>query len=216
LVHEIGKLGGPELDEAIRREFSAETAAKLIGRDPHDRFNDEPFIWDEDEDPKQLDIGFFLYATEIDWEKGTLQADFLPGSGELSEVFFPDSEFLGTELEDAEFEAFVEGLSFEFSKIEMLLPSIELGHTVGFTPVQHDRRRPIGRPQKWDWEGAMAYVISQAQHPDGLPTGHGAQARIEALISGWFLQQVLEAPSPSQVRQRAAKIMQMLETPIIL
>ena len=130
-------------------------------------------------------------------------------------MFFPDSEFLGTELEEPEFEAVIEGLSFEFSRIEMLLPSIELGQTIGFTTAQHDRRKPVGRPPKWDWEGAMAYVISQAQHPDGLPTGPGAQARIEALISDWFLQQAQEAPSPSQVRQRASKIMQLLETPIM-
>ena len=215
LVQKVGKTCGPELDEAIREEFPPETAVNLIGRDPHDRFYDEPFVWDEHDEPKQLDIGFFLYASEIDWEAGTLKADLLPGSGELSEVFFPDSEFLGTELEEPEFEAVIEGLSFEFSRIEMLLPSIELGQTIGFTTAQHDRRKPVGRPPKWDWEGAMAYVISQAQHPDGLPTGPGAQARIEALISDWFLQQAQEAPSPSQVRQRASKIMQMLETPII-
>lgn len=215
LAQEVGNVSGSELDDAIRNEFIPETAAKLIGRDPHDRFYGEPFVWDEHDEPKQLDTGFFLYASEIDWEAGTLKSDFIPGSGEMSEVFFPDSEFLGTDFEDPEFEVVIEGLSFEFSKIEMLLPSMELGHAAGITMVQNDRRRAVGRPPKWDWEGAMAFVISQAQHPDGLPTGPGAQARIEALISDWFLQQVQETPSPSQVRQRAARIMQMLETPII-
>lgn len=213
LVQEVGKTFGPEMDEAINREFPPETAAKLVGRDPHDRFYDEPYIWDEDEEPRQLDIGFFLYASEIDWENGTLKADLLPSSGELSEVFFPDSEFLGTELEDPEFEAFIEGLSFEFSRIEMLVPSMVLGQGAGFLTAQSERRKPIGRPPKWDWEGAMAYVISLAQHPDGLPTGPGAQAKIESMIADWFVRMSQDAPASSQIRQRAAKIIEMIETP---
>lgn len=215
LLDKVNNLSGLEMDAAIREEYGDELAEKLIGKEPFSRFDDEPCIWDDTDDPKLLDVGFFLYASEIDWDNGVLKADSIPGHGELSETFFASSEFLGSELERPDFEAHIEGLSFEFSKIEMLLPSMELGQTIGFTAAQHDRRKPVGRPQKWDWEGAMAFVISQAQHPDGLPTGPGAQARIEALISDWFLQQVQESPSPSQVRQRAAKIMQMLETPII-
>ena len=134
-------------------------------------------------------------------------------ASKLHEIFFQNSDFLQSQLKEPEYEVEIEGLSFEFSKIEMLLPSVELGQTTGFTAAQHDKRKPVGRPLKWDWEGAMTFVISRAQHPDGLPTGHGAQARIEAMISEWFVQQVQEAPSPSQVRQRAAKIMQMIETP---
>ena len=213
LPENIGLKPGPELDAAIRQAFDEEIAVKLVGKEPFSRFDDDPFTWDETGEPMQLDVGFFLFASEIDWNEGTIKADYLPGRGELPETFISESEFFGSELDRPDYEATIEGLSFEFSKIEMLLPSLELGQTTGFTAAQHDRRKPVGRPQKWDWEGAMAYVISQAQHPDGLPTGSGAQARIEALISDWFVQQVQEAPSPSQVRQRAAKIMQMLETP---
>ncbi|WP_394659259.1 hypothetical protein [uncultured Novosphingobium sp.] len=215
LLDKVGELSGPEMDAAIRKEYRDELAVKLIGKEPFSRFDEEPYAWNENEEPKLLDIGFFLYASEIDWEDGVLKADSIPGVGELNEMFFSNSEFLDTELERPDFEAHIEGLSFEFDKIEMLLPSMELGQTIGFTAAQHDRRKPVGRPRKWDWEGAMASVISQAQHPDGLPTGPGAQARIEALISDWFVQQVQEAPSPSQVRQRAAKIIQMIETPKI-
>lgn len=213
LIEKSGELSGPQMDAAIREEFSEEIAEKLVGKDPFSRFEGEPVTWDETDDPVQLDIGFFLYVTEIDWDAGTLTADHLPGDGELNEVFFGNSELLVSDLERPEYSAFLEGLSFEFSKIEMLLPSMTLGQTTGFTAARHDRKKPVGRPQKWDWEGAMASVISQAQHPDGLPTGPGAQARIESLISDWFVQQVQEAPSPSQVRQRAAKIIQMIEMP---
>jgi hypothetical protein len=56
-------------------------------------------------------------------------------------------------------------------------------------------------------------VIAVAQEPDGLPTGHGAQARIEEMIAAWFMDQSGECPASSQVRQRAAKIMRMLARP---
>lgn len=215
LVEQAGERCGPKMDAAIRKNFSVEIAAKLVGKDPFSRCDEEPYVWDEPDEPRQLDIGFFLYATEIDWEAGTLKADFLPANGELSEIFFPDSEFLGSELQSPEFEAEVEGLSFEASKIELLLPSMNLDQDTGFSAGPNERRRPVGRPRKWDWEGAMAHVISRAQHPDGLPTGHGAQAKVETLISEWFVKEMQDSPSPSQVRQRAAKIMQMLETPEI-
>lgn len=213
LLDKVGYLSGPKMDAAIREEFSEEIAAKLIGREPLSRYEDEPYSWDETEDPKLLDVGFFLYASEIDWEEGVLRADDIAGDSELREMFFYESEFLESELKRPYFEANIQGLSFEFSKIEMLLPSTELGQTAGFRAAQQERRKAVGRPPKWDWEGAMAYVISLAQHPDGLPTGPGAQAKIEALISDWFVHDVQEAPSSSQVRQRAAKIMQMIETP---
>lgn len=215
LFKKAGELSGPKMDIAIREEFSDEIAYQLIGRDPFSRCDDACYQWEEDEEPKLLDFGFFLYASEIDWKEGLLIASDLPGDGEIHDLFFENSEFFESELERPSYEAKIEGLSFEINKIEMLLPSIELGQTVGFTAPQIDRRKSVGRPQKWDWEGALAYVISQAQHPDGLPTGPGAQARIESLISSWFVQQSLEAPAPSQVRQRAAKIMQMLEMPKI-
>ena len=213
LFDKAGQMSGPKMDAAIREEFSEEIAANLVGREPFSRFDDEPYTWDESDEPKQLDIGFFLYASEIDWDAGTLRADMLPGQGEMQEVLFADSEFLGSEFDRPDFEAEIEGLSFEFAKIELLLPSMELGQTTGFTAAQHERRRPVGRPAKWNWEGAMAYVISEAQRPDGLPTGPGAQAQIETMIANWFVREVQDAPSPSQVRQRASKIMGMIETP---
>lgn len=213
LMEKAGKLSGPEMDAAIREEYSEETAAKLVGKDPYGRFEDETFEWSEADDPKAIDIGFFLFANELDWDIGVLKADYIPADGEMRDIFFADSEFLNSELERPEFDAEFEGLSFEFSRIEMLLPSMPLFESSAFNAVQSERRRPLGRPPKWDWEGAMAFVVSQAHHPDGLPTGPGAQARIEGLIADWFVSELQDAPSLSQIRQRAAKIMQMLERP---
>ncbi|MCF8709489.1 hypothetical protein [Rhizorhapis sp. SPR117] len=154
LLDKAGQLSGPKMDAAIREEFSEEIAAKLIGKDPFSRCDEVPYTWDETGEPKQLDIGFFLYASEIDWDAGIIKVEYIPGYGELHDTFFEGSEFFESELEKPDFEAEIEGLSFPFSNIEMLLPSVQLGQTVGFTALQHDRRRPVGRPQKWDWEGA--------------------------------------------------------------
>ena len=212
LLEDAGERAGAKMDSLIREEYSAEIASRLVGKDPFDRFDDEPFVWDEDEEPIQIDIGFFLYADEIDWKGGVLKASFTPGEWEY-DTFFENSPFLQTQLDQATFEATLEGLCFEASAIEMLLPSFSLGTTSGFMTNKTERRGHIGRPQKWDWEGAIAFVASVAQHPDGLPIGPGAQARVEELISQWYISEVGEAPSASQVRQRAAKVMRMIETP---
>lgn len=212
-IEEAGELSGEKMDAAIRKNFREEVAVKLIGKDPYSRYDEEPYEWDEAENPVQLDIGFFLYASEIDWDNGIIRADSIPGYGEIHEVFFPDSEFFGTELDRADFEAVIEGLCFEFSKIEMLLPSMELGAATGFTALRNETRAGIGRPKKWDWEGALANVIAVAQTPDGLPTGQGAQARIEEMIADWFVAETGNSPAESQIRQRAAAIIQTLERP---
>lgn len=212
LLEEAGERAGAKMDGLIREEYSAEIASRLVGKDPLDRFDDDPFVWDENEEPIPIDIGFFLYADEIDWEGGILKASVTPGDWEY-DTFFENSPFLETQLADATFEATLEGICFEAPAIEMLLPSLPLGATIGFTTKQTERRGHIGRPPKWDWEGAIAHIASIAQHPDGLPTGPGAQARVEELIAEWFANEVGETPSASQVRQRAAKIMSMIETP---
>lgn len=214
LIKPPGQMSSPELDALIRQEFSEEMAQKLIGRNLHDRIDDEPVVWKQDEEPICLDFGFFLYATDIDWDAGIIRSDFIPIDSSSSEIFFPSSEeLLASEFDQPNFDVLIEGLSFEVGKIEMLLPSLSLENMTGFTAPQRDISPRVGRPPKWDWEGAMAFVISQAQTPDGLPTGPGAQARIEEMIRDWFLTEAGDAPAPSLIRQRAAKIIGMLERP---
>jgi hypothetical protein len=73
----------------------------------------------------------------------------------------------------------------------------------------------IGRPRKWDWDGALTHLLTVAQHPDGLPTGPGAQAHIEKLIAEWFIASSGSSPTTSQVRTCAQRVMQALKTPEI-
>ena len=68
-------------------------------------------------------------------------------------------------------------------------------------------KNPGGRLSKWDWEGALIEVTRVANTPDGLPTGRGAQAVIERIMRDWFIAQSDSAPSVSDIRERARRIM---------
>ena len=213
LVEAAGEISGQKMDAAIRVAFAPELAAKLIGKGLHDRVDDDLFEWDESEEPRSLDPGFILYATEIDWMNGTLWAEWVPGGRERFEPLFPTDDLLGSEFEEADFEVWFAGMRFEWNVIEMLLPSSAMRSSSLVVTDRIDRKRSIGRPPKWDWEGSLAFIVSQAQLPDGLPTGPGSQARIEEMMSGWFLNETGDAPAPSQVRQRAATVIRSLERP---
>lgn len=69
-----------------------------------------------------------------------------------------------------------------------------------------------GRPQSWDWEEVLIHVAAIANTPDGLPSGEGAQARIEEIIQSWFIRTTGAAPSESEVRKRASAVMKRLKT----
>jgi hypothetical protein len=67
-----------------------------------------------------------------------------------------------------------------------------------------------GRPRKYDWEGAMIHMAALANHPDGLPTGPGAQAKIARRIADWFESGGGDCPADSEIRRRASRIVQAL------
>lgn len=213
LIPKIGESIGPKLDAAIREEFDPEFAVKLVGKSLHDRVDDDPYEWDGSQGPRQVDSGYFVFATEIDWELGTLWAEWIPDERNRMEFLFPDEELLGTEFEGADFEARFSGMKFQLNQIEMLLPNFQMSSSNIVVTDRADRGRSIGRPPKWDWEGALAFIVSKAQLPDGLPTGPGAQARIEEMMSDWFSAETGDTPAPSLVRQRAANIIRSLERP---
>ena len=70
--------------------------------------------------------------------------------------------------------------------------------------------RPIGRPRKHDWEGALCHLIAVADR-DGLeePT----QADIERKIAEWFSGQGKPEPAESAIREWAQKVMRALKVP---
>lgn len=211
LVEEAGEHAGPKMDALIKERYPEEFAEKLYGKDRYTDISEETHSWNDPEDPERVAPGFFLYATSIEWDTGSLSVDWFEAHGSFAEAIFLDGEMFGTDFEEPHFSAEFEGLSFSFQEIELLLPQIELRPSSGFVAEARERNAPLGRPAKWNWEGALAHVISQAQTPDGLPTGQGAQARIEEMISSWFVAETGNCPASSQVRQRASTIMRTLE-----
>jgi hypothetical protein len=213
-LHKVaGQFVGPQMDEAIKKEYDPEFAQKLFGKDSLDRIDDEPQTWDETDPPMRVDVGFFLYASDIDFDAGTLATDFIDLTGTFGDAIFPSQELFGTDFERPEYEAELRGLCFVKPQVELLLPTMQMAGMSSLQPDLLDWRRSTGRPPRWDWEGALSHIISLAQHPDGLPTGPGAQARIEDMIAEWFTKEVGECPSESQTRQRASKIMRTIERP---
>lgn len=211
LREEAGESSGSKMDALIRENWDEEFANRLVGKNEMDRVDDDPFEWDDPHAPRFVDVGPFLYAKEIDWEAGTVVVDFVPSGKDRLDFMFLDEDMFGSEFEDPDFDIVLQGMMFEKQAVEMLLPSQELANFEVSKSASNVQRRATGRPPKWDWEGAMTFVVAQAQHPDGLPTGQGAQARIEELIANWFTDSTGDAPSTSQIRKRASNIMAALE-----
>jgi hypothetical protein len=210
LHQSAGQFEGPEMDEAIRKEYDPEFAEKLAGKSTSDRVDDEPQTWQETDPLMRVDPGFFLYASDINFDAGTLATDYIDPTGTFGEAIFPSQELFGTDFDRPEFEAELRGLCFVKSQVELLLPTMQMAGTSALQPDLLDWRRSTGRPPRWDWEGALAHIVSLAQHPDGLPTGPGAQARVEEMIAEWFMEEAGDSPSESQIRQRASMVMRRI------
>jgi len=208
---EAGEFHGPKMDEILWREYDQELADKLVGKTGQETILEEPIVWGGEGDPTTLDSGYILFSSLIDWEKGTIRCDWIPDERELREIWFPNEELMYSEFEHAAYEADFTGLAFELSRIEMLLPTMVSASLKSEARVTNPQTSRVGRPPKWDWEGVLAFVIAQAQTPDGLPTGHGAQSEIERMMAEWFEQETGGSPSTSQLRQRASRVMRLIE-----
>jgi len=203
----------PALDTMIRDQFEPETASKLIGKSGMDFVDDDPIVWDESSDPHQVGAGFFVWATEIDWEIGTLRTDMIPSRREREDHLFWDAEdhLSSAIFDEPDFEVSLSGMCFELNAVEMLLPTERIMPQLPLLVARGDQGGSLGRPRKWDWDAALAHIVALANKPDGLPTGHGAQARIEELLTQWFLDQAGDSPATSQIRTRAQKIVRSLD-----
>jgi len=201
-----------ERDEVIRKRWNADFWPRLVERRVFDSIEDDPLEWDDSSEAHAVGGSFFVYADDIDWEAGKLVAELHePKAGDLEHLFWDAEEHLVSGFPDAEFRAELSGMSFPWKTIELLQPTANMAAmsaTVQVTP-----RPRTGRPRTWDWEGALTHLLGLAQHPDGLPTGAGAQAQIERLIAAWFMETAGNSPAPSQIRNWAQKVMKALKSP---
>lgn len=142
----------------------------------------------------------------LDFDTETLNGDY---NGWLPNDWMESSEVFEVQGQEDILVSLV-GLSFETAKIEMLVPSA----SVPATSRQHNdtKDRTFSRSSKWDWEGAMANIVAEAnRNPDGLPEGFGALASIEKMLATWFLNSTGKSPAESEVRRRAHRIMEALK-----
>jgi hypothetical protein len=200
-----------EARTTVRERFTPELAEKILHGKAGEYVETVAYEWDEsDEGPRGVSPGYFLKSTNIDWKGDVLEAE-IGAFDHIDRAYFLDEEeLLLSEFHKADYKVSLTGLSFDRETIEMLQPSVELAPVaVGQTEI----RARIGRPRTWDWDSATTNLLTIAQKPDGLPTGPGAQAKIERLIAEWFTNETGEAPAASQVRQHATKIMRALKKP---
>lgn len=196
-----------DVNKLILENFDTELANRLMDVSPFDFVDDDAVEWGQNEDPHQISAGFFLYADVVDWENGALAGTISPTlTGNEEYLFWDSEEHLNGEYDPVHWIVELKGLCFKRDVIEMMLPTMDLVADP-LPSLRSSVRSNIGRPPKWDWEGAMAHIVSIAQHPDGLPLGDGAQAQIESMFADWFFSKTGNSPATSQIRQRAQIIM---------
>lgn len=69
-------------------------------------------------------------------------------------------------------------------------------------------KNPGGRPEKWDWDGAMIHLTAVANTPDGLllEGGRGDNAKIANMMRDWFILKTGNSPDFSDLKKRARKV----------
>lgn len=120
------EFSGPVMDGAIREKFSPEIAEKLVGKAHGDRFVYEEYTIEGREEIGPLDIGFIMFATNVEWEAGTIKVEWIDEAQLASDILFPRQEFIGSEFERPNYEIRFEGLKFGANRIELLLPNAAL------------------------------------------------------------------------------------------
>lgn len=200
-----------ERDTLIQKRWNPDFSARMVGKRLDEYIEDDPHTWTIDDEPHQASAGVLLFATDIDLETGTLEGSYWDSLIRNNDALFWDNEELFvSQFSDADYDVHLGGLTLELDRIELLHPMGDFVATSD-TPMRTPNR--IGRPPRWDWDGAMAAIVAAAQHPDGLPIGPGAQAMLERRIADWFTAQTGDAPAPSQIRQRASRVMATLKSP---
>jgi hypothetical protein len=176
LVKQKANADSKEIREALERAFRDENV-KSKGKCRQHFRHDVHVILE----------GFHWHKAVVDWSASSFLVRL--GKTDIFEENFPSNP------------------PFQFEDILVYRPDVLrwLENTPGTEAEANNAKNPGGRPQKWDWEGALIAIIRVADL-DGLPQGPGAQAQIGELISDWFVKTTGNHPSESQIRQYASRI----------
>lgn len=206
---------GYEIENYVETMYGAEIARQF--RNPDESYiSYESSNSDKNIDyPRPVSIGLFLYADILRLDSGLLTLKIDSSIVNNNDLFMGDEDLFEAPFPATEYDIILEGLSFSFASIELLQPSLELSENF-FSPssaseIPAEVKR--GRPRTWDWDGASGFLLSVAQTPDGLPTGPGAQAKIEKMVAEWFVSETSDSPATSQIRSHVARITRSLKKP---
>jgi hypothetical protein len=75
-------------------------------------------------------------------------------------------------------------------------------------PAAASEQQRVGRPRKWDWERAMAYLVARANKPDGLPS---VQADVEKMMAVYFERKHGASPAESLIREKVQLVFSALD-----
>lgn len=159
--------------------------------------------------PFALPVELILQLEHLDWESGTAR-------GELRYVGMIHGDLyeeLSAQSKDSWLTIDLAGLSFPLSLIEMLAPNAAPPPADLFSLEQvkgGDRVAGPGRRRKHDWDGALLYLIGEAERnaiaPD--PDAHGAQADVVKLMADWFANKGAPIPANSQLQAKAKQVLE--------
>lgn len=165
----------------------------------------------EPEFPLEIPVELALQLEHFDWEAGTAR-----GGLQYATLFYIKAfEELHTQHEDSWLECNLSGLSFDLSEIEMLAPvakppTLDLVNEGKVAETKLPRTAGPGRRRVHDWDGALLYLIGEAERnaiaPD--PEAHGAQANLVKMLADWFAKQGSAIPSNSQLQEKAKRVLQ--------
>lgn len=166
--------------------------------------------WNCSEDPNSMAPGYFLWG-DTDWLKSSLRLSNFQIENGWKDLFSNDHIFEDSPDLRLHYDIELDGLCFELEQIASFAPNINFDSLAG----QSDTTiggvgGSAGRPRKWDWTGAMIQITALANTPDGLPSGQGAQAKIERLMADWFVSTTGNQPATSQLRTHAQKVISIL------
>ena len=208
--HEQGRADRWDLDP---KELEAEydiTLPNFSNMEWDERVGIFEWEWSNPEDPWGMAPGYHLWG-DTDWVNSSLLLnDFQVESG-WKDFFSGDQVFEDGPDPRLHYDIEIHGLCFELNQVSAFAPNLNLDEIVSTSTTTIGRRNGnAGRPRKWDWTGALVEVIKVANTPDGLPSGQGAQAKIERLMAEWFVKTTKSQPASSQIRSHAQRIMAML------